>query len=37
VEGRLYLKLHDDPQVINQATVLKARHRSPIPIATGSS
>ncbi|HEX4183553.1 MAG TPA: hypothetical protein VHY34_09860 [Caulobacteraceae bacterium] len=35
VDGHLYLKLHDDPQVINQATILKARHRP--PIASGTS
>jgi hypothetical protein len=35
VDGRLYLKLHDDPQFINPATVLKPRHRS--EIASGTS
>ena len=30
VDGRLYLKLRDDPQVINQMVVPKAKHLSPI-------
>jgi hypothetical protein len=29
VDGRLYLKLHDDPQVINQAIIPKPHHPSP--------
>ena len=38
VDGRLYVKLHDDPQVINQMVVSKTRHPSqnPSPSQSGS-